>query len=161
MASVASACLSLSTRPLAARRMRRVTTTAASSTPPRRVHMDDVTKSDEKKEVPAVHVLSRRDALASSFVAIAGLASGPALASGVPPELECAEALATAASGLQFCDAAVGEGGAPSAGGKIKAHYTGRLTDGRVFDSSYSRGKPLEFKVGVGQVIRYGSSGTS
>lgn len=137
-----------------------MTTTAASSTPPRRVHMEDVTKSDEKKEVPAVHVLSRRDALAS-FVAIAGLSSGPALASGVPPELECAEALATAASGLQFCDAAVGEGGAPSAGGKIKAHYTGRLTDGRVFDSSYSRGKPLEFKVGVGQVIRYGSSGTS
>ena len=35
----------------------------------------------------------------------------------------------------------------------IKAHYTGRLLDGRVFDSSYSRGSPLAFKVGVREVI--------
>mgnify|MGYP001626625360 CR=1 FL=1 len=33
-------------------------------------------------------------------------------------------------------------------------HYTGKLTDGTVFDSSVSRGQPLEFAVGVGQVIR-------
>ena len=39
-------------------------------------------------------------------------------------------------------------------GSMVKVHYTGKFTDGRVFDSSVSRGKPLEFKVGVGQVIR-------
>jgi FKBP-type peptidyl-prolyl cis-trans isomerase len=36
----------------------------------------------------------------------------------------------------------------------VKVHYTGKFPDGRVFDSSVSRGKPLEFKIGVGQVIR-------
>ena len=39
-------------------------------------------------------------------------------------------------------------------GSMVKVHYTGKFPDGRVFDSSVSRGKPLEFKVGVGQVIR-------
>lgn len=32
----------------------------------------------------------------------------------------------------------------------VKVHYIGKFTDGRVFDSSVSRGKPLEFKVGAG-----------
>ena len=33
-------------------------------------------------------------------------------------------------------------------------HYTGSLTDGTVFDSSVSRGQPIEFTLGVGQVIK-------
>ena len=37
---------------------------------------------------------------------------------------------------------------------RVKVHYTGKLTNGQVFDSSVSRGQPLEFVVGVGQVIR-------
>ena len=40
------------------------------------------------------------------------------------------------------------------AGNKVAVHYTGKLTNGQVFDSSVSRGRPLEFTVGVGQVIR-------
>ena len=39
-------------------------------------------------------------------------------------------------------------------GSMVKVHYTGKFPNGQVFDSSVSRGKPLEFKVGVGQVIR-------
>ncbi len=41
----------------------------------------------------------------------------------------------------------------PKTGQKISMHYTGRLLDGSVFDSSVKRGKPFEFTLGVGQVI--------
>ena len=35
----------------------------------------------------------------------------------------------------------------------VEVHYTGRLEDGRVFDSSVERGEPLRFNLGAGQVI--------
>jgi len=39
-------------------------------------------------------------------------------------------------------------------GDKIKVEYTGTLEDGTVFDSSEKQGKPLEFEVGSGQLIK-------
>ncbi|KAL0692460.1 hypothetical protein Bca4012_059640 [Brassica carinata] len=39
-------------------------------------------------------------------------------------------------------------------GDRIKVHYRGKLTDGTVFDSSFERGDPFEFKLGSGQVIK-------
>uniref|UniRef100_A0A0A8ZNM6 peptidylprolyl isomerase n=1 Tax=Arundo donax TaxID=35708 RepID=A0A0A8ZNM6_ARUDO len=62
--------------------------------------------------------------------------------------------LEVAPSGLAFCDRVIGTGAAAVQGQLIKAHYTGRLEDGTVFDSSYKRGKPLTFRVGVGEVIK-------
>ncbi|MCO5584571.1 hypothetical protein L7F22_038501 [Adiantum nelumboides] len=59
-----------------------------------------------------------------------------------------------APSGLGFCDTSPGTGLPPSQGMLIKANYIGKLEDGKVFDSSYNRGKPLTFKIGVGQVIK-------
>ena len=49
------------------------------------------------------------------------------------------------------------EGSGPTVppGTKVKVHYTGKFhgTD-QVFDSSVTRGQPLEFVVGAGQVIK-------
>ncbi|KAG7605049.1 Peptidyl-prolyl cis-trans isomerase FKBP13 [Arabidopsis thaliana] len=57
-------------------------------------------------------------------------------------------------SGLAFCDKVVGYGPEAVKGQLIKAHYVGKLENGKVFDSSYNRGKPLTFRIGVGEVIK-------
>ncbi|KAM2399619.1 hypothetical protein C1H46_015947 [Malus baccata] len=62
--------------------------------------------------------------------------------------------LTVAPSGLAFCDKVVGYGPEAVQGQLIKAHYVGKLENGKVFDSSYNRGKPLTFRVGVGEVIK-------
>ncbi|KAL9251711.1 Peptidyl-prolyl cis-trans isomerase FKBP13, chloroplastic-like protein [Drosera capensis] len=59
-----------------------------------------------------------------------------------------------APSGLGFCDKVLGSGIPAIKGQLIKAHYVGKLENGKVFDSSYNRGKPLTFRVGVGEVIK-------
>lgn len=60
----------------------------------------------------------------------------------------------TTPSGLKYTDGVIGGGDAPSKGKKVKVHYTGRLENGKKFDSSVDRGQPFEFNIGVGQVIR-------
>jgi FKBP-type peptidyl-prolyl cis-trans isomerase len=55
---------------------------------------------------------------------------------------------------LDIQDLVVGTGTEAKAGNTIQAHYTGTLTNGEKFDSSYDREEPLSFKLGVGQVIQ-------
>ena len=57
----------------------------------------------------------------------------------------------TTESGLQYEVLTEGKGAKPTASDKVTVHYTGKLIDGTVFDSSVERGEPATF--GVTQVI--------
>lgn len=57
------------------------------------------------------------------------------------------------ASGLRYQIIQLGSGKKAESGKMVSVHYKGQLADGTVFDSSYKRNQPLDFQVGVGQVI--------
>ncbi len=62
-----------------------------------------------------------------------------------------AEGVQITDSGLQYRVIKEGDGAQPTAADSVEVHYEGRLINGNVFDSSYSRGQPVTF--GVTQVI--------
>ena len=57
-------------------------------------------------------------------------------------------------SGLVYVCNRKGSGECAAAGQTITVHYTGKLMDGRVFDSSVERGEPISFVLGNGSVIK-------
>lgn len=57
------------------------------------------------------------------------------------------------ATGLYYVKTKEGNGEKPAAKTMVKVHYTGKLLDGTVFDSSVDRQEPFQFMLGVGQVI--------
>jgi len=73
-------------------------------------------------------------------------APSAATATGTPERVE--------EGGLRIKDEVVGSGKEAKSGDAVVVHYTGKLEDGYVFDSSHKRGKPLELKLGVGMVIK-------
>lgn len=56
-------------------------------------------------------------------------------------------------SGLIYVCTKPGKGSQPQAGQTVKVHYTGKLLDGTVFDSSVERDEPISIPIGVGRVI--------
>jgi peptidylprolyl isomerase len=59
---------------------------------------------------------------------------------------------------LQYDDSSVGAGATPTKGQKCVMHYTGWLWEngakGAKFDSSLDRGRPFDFPLGMGRVIK-------
>ena len=60
----------------------------------------------------------------------------------------------TTASGLKYVDLAEGSGPSPQTGQTVSVNYTGTLENGTKFDSSFDHGRPLEFRIGTGSVIK-------
>jgi FKBP-type peptidyl-prolyl cis-trans isomerase len=56
-------------------------------------------------------------------------------------------------SGLRYKKINSGSGTKAEKGKMVSVHYEGSLPNGQVFDSSYSRKQPIDFQLGVGQVI--------
>lgn len=56
-------------------------------------------------------------------------------------------------NGLQIVDTVVGTGKEATKGSMLVVNYTGKFTDGRVFDSSIPRGQPFNFRLGQDAVI--------
>lgn len=56
-------------------------------------------------------------------------------------------------SGLRYKILQNGTGKQATKGANVSVHYKGQLLDGTVFDSSYKRKQPIDFTIGVGQVI--------
>ena len=54
----------------------------------------------------------------------------------------------------EIVDVKVGTGPPVKPGDTVTVHYTGTLTGGKVFDSSKGHGRPFDFVVGRGMVIR-------
>ena len=71
--------------------------------------------------------------------------SGPAKVSGPGVKTD---------DGLQYWDIREGNGQAAKEGSHVRVHYTGWLTNGKKFDSSLDAGKPFDFTIGNGEVIK-------
>jgi len=78
---------------------------------------------------------------AAVLAAVLASASGAAAAQTATP----AGSIVTTSSGLVFQSLKEGSGASPQATDTVKVHYRGTFPDGKEFDSSYSRGQPLEF----------------
>jgi peptidylprolyl isomerase len=97
---------------------------------------------------------TRRQALSILTVA----AASALLAGGTRPATAQSRAPMTTPSGLIITDITVGTGATPRQGQTCVMHYTGWLyengTKGKKFDSSVDRGRPFEFPIGMGRVIK-------
>lgn len=82
-------------------------------------------------------------------ITAAALVTLPALARAAPESALDAAAKEKGAvktpSGLVFLSLKEGTGPSPTARDTVKVNYEGKLPDGKIFDSSYQRGEPIEF----------------
>ncbi len=84
-------------------------------------------------------------ATVDSLVAEVVKAPNPDMSSYGASYFEAADGYTTTPSGLKYVTVVEGKGASPSASDVVTVHYTGRLLDGTVFDSSVERGEPTSF----------------
>jgi peptidylprolyl isomerase len=112
----------------------------------------DVVAKIQPKDVMTKVTILRQGAAAKAFVIT------PVVFSRLNPEfaqvLKESEGAKITASGLRYVVLKDSTGRKPKSGQKITANYEGKLLNGFVFDSSYTRNQPIQFAVGTGQVIK-------
>jgi FKBP-type peptidyl-prolyl cis-trans isomerase len=91
--------------------------------------------------------------LTAGFAAAQAAAKKPAAPNTSAPTKVTGDGVKTA-SGLQYWDIKVGTGTVAKEGSHVRVHYTGWLTTGKKFDSSVDAGKPFDFRIGNGDVIK-------
>ena len=67
---------------------------------------------------------------------------------------EISQGFEKTSSGLRYKIEEKGDGAKAEKGQTVSVHYKGMLPDGSVFDSSFTRNQPIDFKLGKGQVIQ-------
>lgn len=106
-------------------------------------YMAEAAKEREKKMAEAEVTMARLPEIEASAKDVLQKYKSGALASQIK----------TTASGLKYMIQEEGKGPMPALGKPVTVHYHGLLADGKMFDSSFGRGEPIQFPLGVGQVI--------
>ncbi|MGH7214726.1 MAG: FKBP-type peptidyl-prolyl cis-trans isomerase [Tepidisphaeraceae bacterium] len=96
----------------------------------------------------------RKHLMAMALAGGVALVAGLSVAEDKAPTTAPAEnQKVTTASGLTIITVKEGAGLA-AAGDQVWVHYTGKLENGKEFDSSIGRGEPIDFLLGAGRVIK-------
>ena len=103
--------------------------------------------------VDVVTVAEKEQAKKEAEARMQGVATAVSATAKEYTEGKLAGKLSTLPSGLKVLVVEKGSGAAVAAGEKVETMYYGCLTDGTRFDDSFSRGEPLGFEVGSGQMI--------
>jgi len=70
------------------------------------------------------------------------------------PRTVSADDFSDLGDGLKYYDFTVGTGETAKDGDLVSVHYSGWLTNNTLFDSSYPREQPIQFRLGTGRVIQ-------
>jgi len=109
--------------------------------------------TEPPRQEPMVTETTSAPASASASAAGSAAAQDPARpAESAKPAERAAEAPSN--EKLETKDLVVGKGAEAKTGDHVKVHYVGTLTNGSEFDSSKKHGKPFEFDLGGGNVIK-------
>ena len=109
-------------------------------------HVEIIREGDDAEAFDAVETFKNFNESKAQRIADAKKREEEALA-------KATEGFTKTNSGLYYNITKKGDGKAAEKGKTVSVHYKGMLMDGTVFDSSFKRNEPIDFPLGVGQVI--------